>query len=133
MLIAGELAVRWVAEIEATASATKSNFKFSSRTQVSSACPALAYSWLDLLHHQLLLTALSMLNTAASVRSLQARLGLPLPSQVAGWTIFGVCPTHCSLHSLVPRSDKTTRVGPQRSPRFSHSLLRRRGRPRGAC
>jgi hypothetical protein len=50
MLIVGELAVRWVAEIEATASAhaTKSSFKSTSRTQVSlaahSAYPALAYS-----------------------------------------------------------------------------------------
>jgi hypothetical protein len=53
MLIVGELTVRWVADIEATASvlSTKSNFKFTSRTQVSSACPALAYIWLDLLYH----------------------------------------------------------------------------------
>lgn len=45
MLIAGELAVRWVAEIEATASthAKKSNFKFTSRTQVSIAVHALRW------------------------------------------------------------------------------------------
>ncbi|KAH9017387.1 alkaline phosphatase-like protein [Lactarius pseudohatsudake] len=37
---------------------------------------------------QLLLTALSMLVTAASVQSLQAKHGLPRINQVAGWTIF---------------------------------------------
>jgi len=78
MLIAGELAVRRVSKIEATlsAQATKFNFSLTSRTQ-------------------LMLTALSMLNTAASVRSLQAKLGLPLLIQIAGWMIF-------TLASLFP-------------------------------
>jgi hypothetical protein len=44
MLVAGELAVRKVTEIEATASAhaTKSNFKLTSRTQVSFCLSVLA-------------------------------------------------------------------------------------------
>ena len=35
-----------------------------------------------------------MLNTVASVRSLQAKLGLPLLNQIAGWIIFGVFNFH---------------------------------------
>jgi len=71
MLVVGELALRRVSEIEATASARAAgtNFKRNSRIQ-------------------LLLTVLSMLNTAASVRSLQARLGLPLLNQAVGWIVF---------------------------------------------
>jgi len=38
---------------------------------------------------QLLLTVLCMLNTAVSVRSLQAKLGLPLFNQAVGWIVFG--------------------------------------------
>jgi Phosphatidylinositolglycan class N (PIG-N) len=38
---------------------------------------------------QSLLTALSILVTWASMRSLQLKLGLPLLNQVAGWIIFG--------------------------------------------
>ncbi|KAI9457067.1 alkaline phosphatase-like protein [Russula earlei] len=73
MLFVGELAVRKVSQIETTASAhaAKLNFELGSRIQ-------------------LLFTALSMLNTAASVQSLQARLGLPLLNQVAGWMVFAL-------------------------------------------
>jgi hypothetical protein len=47
MLVAGELAVRKVTVIEATASthATKSNLKLTSRTQVSLYPPVLAPHW----------------------------------------------------------------------------------------
>ena len=42
-----------------------------------------------------------MLNTAASVWSLQAKLGLPLLNQIAGWTIFSVfSPYHPHVLSL---------------------------------
>ncbi|KAH9985887.1 Phosphatidylinositolglycan class N-domain-containing protein [Russula compacta] len=73
MLFIGELAARRVAEIEAMASplATKLNFKLTARTQ-------------------LILIALCMLNTAASVGSLQAKLGLPFINQIVGWIIFAL-------------------------------------------
>lgn len=71
MLFAGELAVRKVSEMESTISLHKSHFNFRVTARI-----------------QLLLTALSMLVTAASVRSLQAKHGLPRLNQAAGWTIF---------------------------------------------
>ncbi|KAF8257678.1 alkaline phosphatase-like protein [Lactarius quietus] len=63
MLIAGELAVREVSEMESSHAYVRATF-------------------------QLLLTALSMLVTAASVWSLQAKQGLPRLNQAAGWVIF---------------------------------------------
>ncbi|KAI0295105.1 PigN-domain-containing protein [Multifurca ochricompacta] len=71
MLVAGELAAREVSGMEAVVPARvrKHSFRFT--------------FWV-----QLLLTALSMLVTADSVRSLQAKLGLPLLNQVMGWMIF---------------------------------------------
>jgi phosphatidylinositol glycan class N len=48
-----------------------------------------------------------MLNTTASLRSLQAKLGLPLLNQIAGWIIFSVLtfiiPTFFQ-HMLIPSS-----------------------------
>lgn len=71
MLFVGELAVRKVSEMESTVSLPTSRFSFKLTARI-----------------QLLLTALSMLITTASVRSLQARHGLPRINQAAGWTIF---------------------------------------------
>jgi hypothetical protein len=96
MLSAGELAVRRVAKFEAKAEAaargTKFSFRLTSRMQVS--CGHRSYSplWSTYVssYLQLLLVALSMCNTAVSVKSLQNRLGLPLLNQVVGWVIFGV-------------------------------------------
>ncbi|KAF8496185.1 Phosphatidylinositolglycan class N-domain-containing protein [Russula emetica] len=56
---------------------------------------------------QLLLVALSMCNTAVSVKSLQDRLGLPLSNQVVGWIIFGfssLFPIVSSLLFTAPRT-----------------------------
>ncbi|KAH9033937.1 alkaline phosphatase-like protein [Lactarius hengduanensis] len=71
MLFAGELAVRNVSEMESTVALHRPRFNFGVTARI-----------------QLLLTALSMLVTAASVQSLQAKHGLPRINQVAGWTIF---------------------------------------------
>ncbi|KAH9044928.1 Phosphatidylinositolglycan class N-domain-containing protein [Lactarius deliciosus] len=71
MLFAGELAVRNVSEMESTVALHRPRFNFGVAARI-----------------QLLLTALSMLVTAASVQSLQAKHGLPRINQVAGWTIF---------------------------------------------
>jgi Phosphatidylinositolglycan class N (PIG-N) len=92
MLVAGELALRRVSEIEATTSggATRTNFKRTSRTQarVIGSFPAVLI-YLQVYTCQLLLTVLSMVNTVASVRSLQAKQGLPLLNQAVGWIVFG--------------------------------------------
>jgi hypothetical protein len=96
MLSAGELAVRRVSKLEAKAEAsvhgTESNFRLTSRIQVSCghrSCFPLCRTYVSS-YLQLLLVALSMCNTAVSVKSLQDRLGLPLLNQVVGWTIFGM-------------------------------------------
>ena len=96
MLSAGELAVHRVSKVEATADAsargTKFNFRITSRIQVSCghrSCSPLCRTHVSS-YLQLFLVALSMCNTAVSVKSLQDRLGLPLLNQVVGWTIFGV-------------------------------------------
>jgi hypothetical protein len=92
MLSAGELAVRGISKFEAKAEAsargTKLNFRLTSRIQVVTGLNP-RFAVLIWLHIQLLLVALSMCNTAVSVKSLQDRLGLPLLNQVVGWIIFG--------------------------------------------
>lgn len=96
MLSVGELAVRRVSKFEvkaeASARGTKFNFRLTSRMQVSSchrSCSPLCRAYVPS-YLQLLLVALSMCNTAVSVKSLQDRHGLPLLNQVVGWIIFGV-------------------------------------------
>ncbi len=83
MLFAGVLAVRRISEMGAT-------FKLTARIQVpwNRLSFVLLHAYVSLVF-QLLLTALSMLVTAASVRSLQAKQGLPGLNQAVGWTIFG--------------------------------------------
>ena len=91
MLFAGELAVRKVSEMESTLSLPTSRFSFrlTARVQVIWNCLAFSASVLTSPPHlQLLLIVLSMLITAASVRSLQAKHGLPRVNQAAGWAIF---------------------------------------------
>lgn len=96
MLAAGELAVRRVAKFEvkdkASVRGTKFSFRVTSRIQVSCDHQSCSPPWSTYVspYLQLLLVALSMCNTAVSVKSLQDRLGLPLLNQVVGWVIFGV-------------------------------------------
>lgn len=71
ILFVGEMAVRNVSEMESTVALHRPRFNFGVTARI-----------------QLLLTGLSMLVTAASVQSLQAKHGLPRINQVAGWTIF---------------------------------------------
>ena len=96
MLSAGELAVRRVSKSEAMAKAsargTKFNFRLTSRIQVNcghQSCTRLCHTYVSS-YLQLLLVALSMCNTAISVKSLQGRHGLSLLNQAAGWIILGV-------------------------------------------
>jgi Phosphatidylinositolglycan class N (PIG-N) len=105
MLSVGELAVRRVSTFEAKAKAstrgTKFDFRLTSRIQVScghQSCSPLCRTYVSS-YIQMILIALSMCNTAASVKSLQDRLGLPLLNQVVGWIIFGVSRSS-QLHPL---------------------------------
>jgi hypothetical protein len=138
MLSVGELAVRRVSKFEAKAEAsargTKLNFRVASRIQVSCchrSCSPLCRTHVSS-YLQLLLVALSMCNTAVSVKSLQDRHGLPLLNQAVGWIIFGVS-WSSQLHPLSAICDCHLQ---QESPPFfllfRHSSSRLRGRPKGA-
>ena len=111
MLIAGELAVRWVAKIEATASAhvTNSNFKFTSRTQVSFAHPCLPCVSVFMAR-----PTPPLVITYRVQHAEHRSFGAEPPSQAwpptskssNGVDDLWYVPNHCSPHSLVPRSDQ---------------------------
>ena len=105
MLSGGELAMRRVSKseamVKASARSTKSNFRLTSRIQVSCghrSCSPLCHTYVSS-YLQLLLVALSMCNTAISVKSLQGRHGLSIMNQTVGWIILGVSQSN-QLHPL---------------------------------